>query len=119
MEWYGPLTILPAIGLIILSTANFLVSLNNEIYELEKDHKNEWVIREKLKQLKRLGSANALLYVSALFFLLSALSKALLESDLIFKTLMVTATVIIAVALTILFIHSLKAISIRHKNLKL
>lgn len=119
MEWYGPLTILPAIGLIILSTAHFLVSLNNEIYLLEKEHKNEWVIREKLKQLKRLGSANALLYVSALFFLLSALSKAFFKSDTIFKSLMVSATLIIAVALTILFIHSIKAITIRHKNLKL
>jgi len=119
MEWYGPLTILPAIGLIILSTSNFLMSLNNEIYQLEKDNKNEWVIREKLKQLKRLGSANALLYVSALFFLFSALSKALLKSDIMFKTLMLTATAIMTVALSILFIHSLKAISIRHKNLKL
>lgn len=119
MEWYGPLTILPAIALIILSTANFLISLNNEIYLLVKEHKNDWVIREKLKQLKRLGSANALLYVSALLFLLSALSKALFKSDLMFKILMVSATIIIAIALTILFIHSLKAISIRHENLKL
>lgn len=118
MEWYGPLIILPAIGLIILSTANFLVSLNNEIYELEKDHKKEWVIREKLKQLKRLGIANALLYSSAIFLLTSALSKALFTSDFLFKLLMVIATVLITVALTILFIHSIKAISIRHKNLK-
>lgn len=120
MEWYGPLTILPAIGLIILSTSNFLVSLNDEIYFLlEKQQQDEWVIREKLKQLKRLGGANALLYVSALFFLLSALSKAICKSDLIFKILMLTATAVMTVALTILFIHSLKAISIRHKNLKL
>lgn len=119
MEWYGPLTILPAIGLIILSTANFLVSLNNEIYQLQKDKKNQWVIQEKLKQLKRLGSANALLYVSALFFLLSALSKALFVGNILFKTLMITATVTTTGALTVLFIHSLKAISIRHKNLQL
>lgn len=118
MEWYGPLTILPAIGLIILSTAHFLVALNNEIYLLEKEHNHEWVIREKLKQLKRLGRANALLYASALLFLLSSLSKALFESDITFNTLMITATFLIALAFTALFIHSLKAISIRHKNLK-
>lgn len=119
MEWYGPLTILPAIGLIILSTANFLVSLNNEIYLLEKEHKNEWVIREKLKQLKRLGSANALLYASAVFLLSSALSQVLFGSKLLFKVLMVIATILITVSLTILLIHSIKAIEIRHKNLKI
>lgn len=34
MEWYLPITIMPAIGLIILSTTNFIIALNNEIYEL-------------------------------------------------------------------------------------
>jgi hypothetical protein len=35
MEWYGPLTILPAIALVILSTSNFIVSSNSEIQALE------------------------------------------------------------------------------------
>jgi hypothetical protein len=36
MEWYGPLTILPAIGLLILSTSNFIVSLNEEVTVYKK-----------------------------------------------------------------------------------
>jgi len=119
MEWYGPLTILPAIGLIILSTANFILALNNEIYQLEKEKVNEWVIKEKLKQLKRLGSANALLYSSAIFLLISVLSKGLFESNLMFKTVIIIAITLITSALIILFIHSIKAISIRHKSLKI
>jgi len=49
MEWYAPLTIL-AIGLIILSTTNFLISLNTEIYQLGKEtEQNENVINGKIK----------------------------------------------------------------------
>lgn len=120
MEWYTPLTIMPAIGLIILSTANFLVSLNEEIYELEKDSSsNEWIIQQKFIQLKRLGWANAMLYSSALFFMFSSLSMAFFQNSTLFKLLMVLAAVFFTIALVILFTHSFKAISIRHKNIPL
>lgn len=119
MEWYGPLTILPAIGLILLSTSNFIIALNNEIYELEKGEGNLWIIKEKLKQLKRLGAANSLLYSSAIFLLVSSLVKAIINSELLFKSLMVVSTAIITTALIILLIHSIKAVSIRQKNLKI
>ena len=86
MEWYAPLTILPAIGLIILSTTNFLISLNTEIYQLEKEKEtNNWIIRQKMKQLKRLGIANALLYASALFFMFSALLKIFYQKESLFQ----------------------------------
>ncbi len=119
MDWYAPLTILPAIGLIILSTANFLISLNNEIYQLEgAGKKNDWIIKEKIGQLKRLGIANALLYTSALFFMVSSLTKALIQDEFLFKVLMIIAAAIVTLALIILFIHSIKAISIRQKTLQ-
>ena len=35
MEWYIPITILPGIGLIILSTSNVVLELNREIERLE------------------------------------------------------------------------------------
>ena len=87
LEWYAPLTILPAVGLIILSTSNFLVALNNEIYQLEKDGDiNEWIINQKLKQLKRLGIAMTLLYSSALFFMFSALLKSAYNACLLYTS---------------------------------
>ena len=120
IEWYAPLTILPAIGMIILSTSNFLVSLNNEIYQLEKDtNVNGWIINQKLKQLRRLGIANALLYSSALFFMFSALSKAIYNIDTWFKYLMIAAVFFVTIALIFLFIHSILAIKTRHKHLEL
>jgi hypothetical protein len=31
MEWYLPITVLPALGLPILSTSNFIIASNEEI----------------------------------------------------------------------------------------
>jgi len=42
MEWYGPLTILPAVALIIMSTSNFIIALNEEIILLQ--HEKEKLI---------------------------------------------------------------------------
>ena len=120
MEWYAPLTILPAIALIILSTSNFIVSLNSEITQLGVDsEKNYGIILGKLKQLKRLGIANSFLYGSVLIFLLSGLSKAIIESDTLFNAMMILAVITTTWALWFLFIHSIKSIQIRQKHLKI
>ncbi len=120
MEWYGPITVLPAIGLIIMSTSNFIVALNNEIVELEMaDKPNEQIIVLKLAQLRRLGIANASLYASCLFFMVAGLSTAIFENEEAQKFLMIFGVILTTIALTFLFIHSFKAVSIRHKRLKL
>ena len=120
MEWYGPLTVLPAIGLIIMSTGNFIVALNNEIVEMEmSDTPNETIILLKLAQLKRLGIANASLYAASLFFLVAGLSHAIFENQELRKYLMIGGVVLTTIALIFLFIHSVMAVSIRHKRLKL
>lgn len=121
MEWIAPLTILPAIGLIILSTSNFIVALNNEIYNLQIDESRkkilDTIIQAKLKQLTRLGFANAFLYAAALCLLLSSLVRIFFERAYVFQSVMVFSTVLITAALVFLFIHSLKAIQIRNQHL--
>jgi hypothetical protein len=68
MKWYAPLTILPAVGLIILSSSNLLVGLNNEIYQWDREKEiSKDIILEKLEPLNRLGIAISCLYASALF----------------------------------------------------
>ena len=119
LVWYVPLTILPAIGLIILSTSNFLVALNSEIYQLERNNDvGEWIIEQKIKQLRRLGIATALLYSSALLFMFSALSKAIYHGEELFDCLMIIGVIFFTIALSFLFTHATKAISIRQKHLK-
>lgn len=120
MKWYGPLTVLPAIGLLVLSTSNFIVSLNNELTGLEKDKVNhQEIIRLKISELKRLGIANSCLYGSALFFLVAGVSKAFTLGDDLFFILMLSGVVITTAALFILFLHSLKSVQIRQKHLKI
>lgn len=120
MEWYGPLTVLPAIGLLVLSTANFIVSLNNELTGLEIDKvKHQEIIQSKILQLKRLGIANSCLYGSALLFLVAGMSKAFTMSDDVFFFLMLSGVVTTTAALVFLFIHSIKSVQIRQKHLKI
>lgn len=60
MEWYDPLTVLPAIALLILSTPSLLVFLNVEVFKLEQmDELNIEVIELKIYQLQKLGIAMA------------------------------------------------------------
>ncbi len=69
MEWLIPITIIPGVGLIILSTSNIMVSLNEEIsiivYENEK---NAEIIRDKLLQLKRLSISIVFQYIGVFLF---------------------------------------------------
>ena len=118
MEWYGPITVLPAVALLILSTSNLVSSLNVELFQLEQMEKlNTEIIKMKLEQLRKLGIAMALLYVSTLLFLLAGISKAIFLTDAFLEPLMLIGVLSIAFALGFLLIHSLKAVSIRQKHL--
>jgi ABC-type Fe3+-siderophore transport system permease subunit len=120
MDWYAPLLILPAIGMIIVSTGHFIVALTSELSELERDiPRYQSTIRAKVKQLKRLGRANAMLYTGALFFMFSSLTQAVFVNPLVFKGLMLAASICVTIALIFLFIHSIKAVSIRDMHLRI
>ena len=96
-----------------------MVALNGEIYQLESNKDvSERIIDQKIKQLRRLGIANALLYLSALFFMFAALCEAIHNNLTLFKILMIVAVFLVTVALIFLFIHSIKAIEVRQKHLK-
>lgn len=120
MERYGSLIVLPAIELLVLSTSNFIVSLNNELTGLEKDKvKHQEIIRLKISQLKRLGIANSCLYGSALLFLVAGVSKAFNLSDDLFFFIILSGLGTTTASLVFLFIHSLKSVQIRQKHLKI
>ncbi len=83
MEWYIPITILPGIGLLILSTSNFLIALNNEIRELNNKEKYQIIVAEKISQLKKLTYALIAQYLAAFSFVVSGIIGAILEIDII------------------------------------
>ena len=88
MEWYIPLTILPGIGMLILSTSNLLIAINNEIRDLnqEKD-KYGVIISAKIKQLKRLNYALIAEYVSAFVFVMGGILGGMTKSDNVINSL--------------------------------
>ncbi|MFT7050169.1 MAG: hypothetical protein ACJAZK_000760 [Psychroserpens sp.] len=55
-NWYLPITIVPGIGLLILSTTNLMVTLSNELSGLiNEQSKDDSIIHRKLAQLKTLN----------------------------------------------------------------
>ena len=72
-QWYIPITILPGICLIVLSTSNLLIALNSEIIQLCQGKNHIEIVNRKIKQLERLSKAMILLYFSIAFLVLSGI----------------------------------------------
>lgn len=82
MEWYVPITMIPGVALLVLSTSNFIVALANEIQNLqEKQKTSNTIIQLKISQLGLLSRAIVSLYVSIAFFTLSGISLGLFKID--------------------------------------
>ncbi len=122
MDWYIPITIVPAVGLIILSTSNLLIALSTEIKELIKvENARESLIQVKLKQLKRLSWAMIFLYVSVASFVISGLIAGLYQSghQMVSDVAIYIVVIGIFMALTALFIliaYALNALKIRQNQ---
>ncbi len=81
-NWYVPITIVPAIGLLILSTSNLMIALSSELNDLiSKKELRKLIISRKLKQLKRLNRAMVLLYLSVASFVLSGLMAGISQTS--------------------------------------
>lgn len=122
MPWYIPLTIIPGVALLILSTTNLIIALNAEITNLKKDPTDEIqvVVTLKLAQLIRLSISISLLYLGVLLLLLAGVARGLGESyHASGKGFLLTAVVIVSTAILILIVYSLKAVSIRSKHLNI
>ena len=121
MEWYVPLTIIPGISLIILSTSNIMLALNNEIYKLgfEKNRMEE-IIKLKLLQLKRVSISIVFQYVGVLLFLFSGILQTVFSTpENLSRWLLFTGVLSISISIIILLIYSIKAVTIKQKHLKL
>ena len=121
MEWYIPMTIIPGIGLIILSTSNLMLTLNAEITQLVNSQTtSKEVIKLKLTQLKNLSISIVFQYVGVLFFLFSGIFKSVFsDSNAIPKGLLVIGVFVVSISIVILLIYSIKAVSIRQKHLNI
>lgn len=120
MEWYIPITILPGIALIILSTSNILIALNNEIKDLNKDkEKYGPVIIKKLIQLKELNYALIGAYIAAFLLVIAGVLGQIMKNELVLICLIIIGVVFLSISLGLLILYSLKSLKIRQEHLKL
>jgi len=120
MEWYLPITVLPGIALLILSTSNFVININQEIKQLkhEEDRYGE-IIQLKLAQLRRLSIAISGLYLTVLFLTLAGLLSAWSENERWMSISLLVGIAIMVVSICFLISFSIRAVIIRQKHLRL
>ena len=119
MEWYLPITILPGVGMLILSTVNQMMSLSSEIGNYVSKPCDEFEHRiadRKIKQLGLITRASALLYLSAGAYVLSGIFGGILmedSSNQLPNYILYIGTFFVFGALTLLIIYAFRAVSIR------
>jgi hypothetical protein len=112
--WYLPITILPGIGLLIISTSSLIVSLNNELERLLEEAKtNELLIQKKLSQMRLLTYSMSGFYVSTAMMVFSGLISFASESTGIGSFILMGGVALIFISLVILTAYSVRAVKIR------
>ena len=117
-NWYLPITIVPGLGLLILSTSNLMVTLSNEINTMIESSKQKIIITKKIKQLKLLNMAMVFFYVAVAFLLISAVINGLYTVEKTSLYISVLAIIFALIGLFSLVIFSFRAVSIRQNQFK-
>ncbi len=117
-EWYIPITILPGVGLLIMSTASLVANLSNEIASLIKENCTEYkqLIQKKIDQLTRLNRALVGLYFCSGALVLSGILKAVLSENIIPEALLFLGAILLFGALFYLMRYSIIAVKIRKQQ---
>ena len=117
-EWYLPMTVIPGLGLIILSTSNLLLSLSAEIKTMINTSLEVGIIKRKLSQLKLLNITLVLFYSSVALLLTSTLTNGMFDASKPSQYILVVAIALSLLALLLLVIYSFKAVHIRQDQFK-
>ncbi|MCH5598904.1 hypothetical protein [Niabella ginsengisoli] len=118
MDWYLPITILPGLGMLILSTTNQMMELSKETGVLVSKKCNDFqhkVANKKIKQLGLLTKAATYLYVASGLYVLSGILEAL-HNSLPFNVAdmaLYVGTALVFVALTMLAAYAYRDVKIR------
>jgi len=120
MEWYLPITIIPGIGLIISSTSQLLIALNEEIRELNiEKEKFKLTIKAKLKQLRNLNYSLVAQYISAFLFVVGGILGEITNKEYVIIYFVFVGVIFLTIAIILLIQYSFRSISIRQKHLKI
>jgi hypothetical protein len=119
MNWYLPITIIPGLGMLILSTVTQMLSLSSEINTLVSQKCTPFqyeISGRKIKQLGLLTRANALLYLATGSYVLSGILGVVFESESNISIPSITlyvGTVFVFMSITLLIIYAFRAVKIR------
>jgi hypothetical protein len=117
-NWYLPITIVPGLGLLILSTSNLMLTLSNEISVMIEHSKEKTIITRKLKQLKLLNMAMVFFYVAVALLLVSAVLNGLYTIEKASLYISVLAIISALIGILSLIIYSFRAVTIRQNQFK-
>ena len=112
-NWYLPITMIPGLGLLVLSTSNIMIALSNEIDSIIELNKDSAIIRRKLAQLKLLNKAMAFFYTAIASLLISAILKGLFNLEETTFFISAFAVVLALIGLFSLILYSFRAVRIR------
>jgi len=116
-NWYIPITILPGIALLILSTSNILIALSNEISERIKQQMNPALTQRKLSQLNLLTKGLVGLYIGAgsmvIAGILSGIENYISMTGDLGTIFMLIGTSSLFISIGFLITFSFKAVKIR------
>ena len=115
-NWHLPITIVPGLGLLILSTSNLMVTLSNEISGMIENSNKKSITARKLKQLRLLNMAMVFFYVAVALLLISAVINGLYEVGKTSLYTSVLAIVFALIGLISLIIYSFRAVTIRQNQ---
>ncbi|WP_158849416.1 hypothetical protein [Algibacter sp. L1A34] len=117
-NWHLPITIVPGLGLLILSTSNLMVTLSNEISGMIENSNKKSITARKLKQLRLLNMAMVFFYVAVALLLISAVINGLYEVGKTSLYTSVLAIIFALIGLISLIIYSFRAVTIRQNQFK-
>ena len=119
MNWYLPITIIPGLGMLILSTVTQMLNLSSEISGIVFgqcsifEHK---IAGRKIKQLGLLTRASAMLYVATGCYVLSGILGVIFENESILSLpsfILYLGTIFVFLAISLLIVYAFKAVKIR------
>jgi len=120
MEWYIPVTILPGIGMFIISTSNLIIALNDEIRELNVEKEKFHIsITKKISQLKMLNFSLIGHYISALSLVLGGVLGGITENPKTIIVLVFSGVIFLAISIILLIQYAIVSIRIRQEHLEL
>ncbi len=124
--WYIPLTIIPGVGLLILSTTNLQNALSLEISELitQDCGKFKPIIEQKIAQLDLLNRALVALYFTAACYIIAAFLSGIAETTHViessyYKGMILLGVVSVFIALILLSTFSIRAVKIKKRRFEI